>query len=216
MIIIEKYMTEDLGLVGSDLVIYADIASNLNEYGEFIKTKAVIARDTGLSEKTVQRSIISLRDKKMIEVKAVRDGARNFNIISIKNKCHELVTDKDFKYILDYWAKLVCVEDLNKANYEAYQYLLKQPGFTMDSFKEAIRWYAETIKTSGYYKTFVYRFARFVYVYKKYLPGQYEQAAFMSWMQTHHEFIAQTFKPYDPEDCNYNQINDEDLGNCEI
>lgn len=213
MIIIEKYMTEDLGLMGSELIVYAEIATNLNEYGEFIKIKSAIAKDTGLSEKTVQRAIIALKTKKLIEVKAVRDGTRNFNIISIKNKMNELVEDKEFKYILSYWGRLISSEDLNKANYEAYKYLTKQPDYSLDSFKEAIRWYHETISTKGYYKTFVYRFMRFVYIYKKYLPGNYEQAAFMNWYKTQ-KYSDECFKPYDPEA--YDYLKDEDLGNCDI
>lgn len=199
MIIIEKYMTEDLNLTGSELVVYADIASNLDEKGEFCKTQRSIAKDVGLSIKTVQRAIYGLKEKKLISLTCAKDGFKTFNIISIKNKINEIVIDKDFKTVLDYWQKCICAEDLNKANYEAYKYLIKQPDYSLDSFKEAVRWYNATISTSGYYKTYVYRFARFIYIYKRYLPGNYEQVAFMNWLQTNHEYLAQGYKPWDPD-----------------
>ena len=55
-------MTEDLKLGGSELLVYAMIASNLNEYNEFIKLKATIAKDTGLSERTVLRCLNELKN----------------------------------------------------------------------------------------------------------------------------------------------------------
>lgn len=212
MIIIEKYMTEDLKLGGSELLVYAMIASNLNEYNEFIKLKATIAKNTGLSERTVLRCLNELKNKKYIKIKAVRDGTRCFNIISIDNKCNEFIQDTEFNAILDYWGKLISKEDPSKTNYEAFKYLKKNPKYTIDSFKEAIRWYAATINFEGYYKTYIYRFARFVYLWEKYLPGSYEQKAFMTWLKTNKPCIAAGYKPFDPTEATSN----EDLSEIEI
>ena len=66
MIIIHKYMTEDLKLGGSELLVYAEIASNINDNNECIKLQPTIAKDTGLSLKTVYRALQSLLKKNLI------------------------------------------------------------------------------------------------------------------------------------------------------
>ena len=61
MIVINDYMIQDLKLRGNELLVYAEIASNLNKVGEFQKTYKTIMKDTGLIQRTIERSLDSLK-----------------------------------------------------------------------------------------------------------------------------------------------------------
>ena len=212
-------MIQDLKLRGNELLVYAEIASNLNKVGEFQKTYKTIMKDTGLIQRTIERSLDSLKKKKLINIKRVRDG-RPFviNIITLNHKQLNIIKDEQFNYIISFWGKCIAKEDINQINYDAYRLASKDPEFKQEDLKTAILWYGETLHTEGYYKTFIYKFNKFMALYKKYLPGGYEYESLMAWKVTNkaNRFTISD-RPYNPEDEDrLPSIDDLDLGNMEM
>ena len=175
MIIIERYMTEDLKLGGSELLVYADIVSNLNAANEFIKLQPALAADCGLSIKTVYRSLKILEDRKLIKVNKARDGRRYLNIINISEKQTNMLKDEEFNRALSYYDKYTCVhEEKCNRNYLAFKAATKIPTWNEEDFKTAVICYKNTIEDPDYYKTHLYTFDRFLIKYREYIPGGHE------------------------------------------
>ena len=175
MIIIEKYMTDDLKLGGSELLVYADIASNLNAANEFTKLQQTLASDCGLSVKTVQRTLKILQERKLIKTNKARDGRRFLNIININDKLSGMIKDSDFNDILVKYNQLLNLhEDKVNKNYNAYKAAAKDPKWSKDEFIKALTCYADTINDNDYYKKYLYTFDKFFGKYKEYLPGGFE------------------------------------------
>ena len=199
MIIIDNYMTEDLGLGGSDLLVYGDIVSNMNSYNECLLSQQMIAKHTGLSVKTVRRTIGNLKAQNLISVKIVKDGNRPKSITTINNKQLTMIMDEDFNNTIKFWNSCIgFVEDINQRNYTAYKRIIQDPDYCQGMLKEAIMWYGETIRTKGYYKTYIYKFEKFANVWKNYIIGGYEQVSFMTWIET--ATGCNGYKPYDPDE----------------
>lgn len=175
MFTVHKYMTEDLKLGGSELLVYADIASNINAQCECIRLQQTIAKECGLSLITVKRTVDSLAAKKLIQIKKMRDGKRVINIMVVPMRFVTIQMDPLFKEaILYYQTKIGIATDMCQKNYTAFQTVQKIPGFKMDLYYAAVKCYRDTIKDNRYYKTHVYTFENFLKVVFKYMPGGYE------------------------------------------
>ena len=178
MFTVHKYMTEDLKLGGSELLVYADIASNINAQCECVRLQQTIAKECGLSLVTVKRTVDSLAAKKLIQIKKMRDGKRVINIMVVPMRFVTIQMDPIFKEaILYYQTKIGITTDMCQKNYTAFQTVQKIPGFQMDLYYAAVKCYRDTIKDTSYYKTHIYTFENFLKVVFKYMPGgiEYEQ-----------------------------------------
>ena len=176
MIIINRFMIEDLKLKGNDLIVYAEIVTNLNAAGEYQKTFKTTCKHVGLTQRSVERIFIKLQDMKLINVKKVKDNRPYvINIITVNKNQLEAITDKTFNDLISFFnAQINVREDLSSKNYVAYKTAMKHDGFSIDSVKDAIRCYRDTLLDQEYYKTHLYTFDKFMAKYIQYLPKGYE------------------------------------------
>ena len=219
MIIINNFMIEDLKLKGNELLVYGEIATNLNEAGEFQKTYKTIAKDTGLCKRTVERVLIALNDKKLINIKRVKDGRPYVvNIITINTKHVGLITDKYFKAIIDLWRAYVGTnEDVNQQNYNAYCNIFKTPAFDLGKLRDAIIFYAQTLHDKEYYKSHVYKFDKFTKIWKDYSDGGAEKLGYEAWkkkVNTNRFTISDG--PYNAAVEESSLVPDDELGSVEM
>ena len=168
-------MIKELELKGAELLLYAYVASNLNDAGVFQKNYYVIEVDTGLTIRTIQRAFNALSQKKLITIQPLKDGCLNINRITINQRQLDLIQDKDFNDVLEAYTKYIGVkEDPNSKNYQAYKSVAKLESFHKDNFIDAIKCYGDTILDGNYYKTHLYPFDSFATRYTRYLPSGYE------------------------------------------
>ena len=215
MIVINNFMIEDLKLSGNELILYAEIASNLNSTGQFQKTYKTMVKETGMTKISVERTLKKLTEKKLINIKRVKDGKPYvINIITLKNKQLGMITDKQFKDIIGFWNGTVnYVEDLNNKNYNAYLSIIQLPGFCLDDFKYAIQCYSDTIHDREYYKSHIYKFEKFVKIWQDYTENGCERLAYNAFKRKQNRFTV-CDRPFDEQEMDL--ITDEELGSVEM
>ena len=217
MIVIERYMTEDLKLGGSELLVYADIVSNINACNECVKLQKTIAADCGITVKTVYSCIKRLEALKLIKTKSARDGRRMINIMIVCDKHTDMIRDEGFNTVLDYYKKKLhlLIDKCNK-NYTAYLSMIKQPDYTQQKFMDAISCYSDTINDQDYYKTHLYTFDSFTTKYRLYLPSgyEYEQYAIFYNNRKHKGDSSYYIGIFD--DMHSGLLSEEELGHVEV
>ena len=183
MYIIEDYMTKSLKLGGSELLVFAVIASGLDSTRYFTKTQPYIAKMTGLSLCTVHRAIKSLEQKRIIGSFLSRDGDKVVKLIRIISTYSVYQDDAYFMDVVNYYQDKIAVNvDINSKAYNAYKFAIdkiKKQFNEEYNIYDAIDNYAKMIFDKSYFKSYKYNFESFCNKSCDYLLGGNE---YSSWI----------------------------------